>query len=246
MKNLDFLTTTKFAHRGLHNNKNQIPENSMLAYQLALNSSYGIELDIQADVNGTFFCFHDSNTLRMTHVDKDLKGSSYDEIRKYDLLNSDEKIPLFTDLLKLINGKVPLLIEIKTHKNYKKTLFKFIELMDKYQGEFAVFSFNPLIVNWFKKHKPSYIRGQITSYFTENKKMPKIGKFIMKRLLTNIMSKPDFVSYNKDNLPNKYAQKVKDKGLVLISYTARSLDEMNLALKYCDNIVFENFIPYKK
>ena len=68
----------------------------------------------------------------------------------------------------------------------------------------------------------------------------------MKRLLTNIMSKPDFVSYNKDNLPNKYAQKVKDKGLVLISYTARSLDEMNLALKYCDNIVFENFIPYKK
>lgn len=246
MKDLDFLKSWDYAHRGLFDNKNGIPENSIKAYKLAIEHGYAIELDIQALSDNTFFCFHDSDLTRMVNVDtKSIYDYSYEELSKLKLLNSNESIPKFTDVLNLVNNKVPLLIEVKAHKNFKLHLNALIKILDNYQGKFAVFSFDVRIVNWFKKHRPNYIRGQISSYFHENKKMPKILKFLMKRLFFNKFCKPDFISYNLKYLPNKYVDKQRRKNILVFGYTAKNQDEYNKVKSLYDNVVFDSFIPKK-
>lgn len=243
MKNLNFLKTWKFAHRGLHNISKGIPENSETSFTEAIKNGYGIELDIRLTKDKKYVCFHDQSLKRMAGINKNVNEYSYDELKIINLLDSNETIPLFTDILKIVNSKVPLLIEVKSEKNFKTDLHNFVKIMDSYKGEFAVFSFDPKIVMWFKKNKPSFIRGQITSYFHENDKMPRFVKFLMKKLVSNSLTKPDFISYNLDNLPNKYANKAKKQGLTVISYTARTQAQYDNVLLYYDNVVFENFIP---
>lgn len=246
MNDLKFLKDYQYAHRGLFNNDEDIPENSTKAFSLALEHSYAIELDIQPTKDDIFVCFHDKSLNRMCNINNDLYNLNYYELQSINLLNSCEIIPKFTDILDLVDGKVPLLIEVKAHKNFKKNLKTLVTILDNYDGKFAVFSFDPNIIRWFKKNKPSYIRGQITSYFHENNKMPKILKYLMKTLFFNKFTKPDFISYNLKNLPNKYATKYKNKGHFVFGYTARNQQEYDKVLKSYDNVVFENFIPKKK
>ncbi|VEU80268.1 glycerophosphodiester phosphodiesterase family protein [Haploplasma axanthum] len=246
MKNLNFLKEWQIAHRGLHNNNNKIPENSIIAYKEAINKNYAIELDITFLTDGSIVCFHDDNLLRMTGVDLEIKTCNLNTVKDLKLLNTDEIIPLFEDLLRLVDGKVPLLIEIKQNRNFKTFFKNLTTLLDNYDGEFAIFSFNPLVLSILKKYRKNYIRGQITSYFNELSTMSKPLKYLMKSLFFNHFTKPDFISYNIDNLPNKYADKAKKKGLTVISYTAKNQNDYDLALKHYDNIVFEGFIPLKK
>ena len=244
---MDFLKNWEYAHRGLFDNKQQIPENSYKAFKKALENNYAIELDIQAISDNTFICFHDNNLKRMANKDINLYDFNYSDLNKIKLLDSNETIPKFIDVLNLIGGKVPLLIEIKNHKNYKKHLRDLVLILDNYHGDFAIFSFEPKIVKWFKKYRPNYIRGQITSYFYENKQMPKIIKYLMKTLFFNKFTKPDFISYNIENLPNKYANKFKQKkNKVVFGYTARTQEQYDTILKEYDNVVFESFIPKKR
>lgn len=245
MKDTDFLITYKYAHRGLFDNNNQIPENSLKSFKEAINQGFAIELDIQTISDGTYVCFHDKNLKRMANIDKNISELNNDDLSKINLLDSNETIPLFTDVLNLVNSKVPLLIEIKTHPNFKKAMLNLIKILDNYNGEFAVFSFDYRIVKWFKKHRPNYIRGQITSYFNENKKMPRILKYLMKTLFFNKFTKPDFISYNIDNLPNKYANRFKEKDLIVFGYTARNQEQFDKIDSLYDNVVFEGFIPKK-
>ncbi|MDY0277389.1 MAG: glycerophosphodiester phosphodiesterase family protein [Acholeplasma sp.] len=246
MKDLSFLKNWQYAHRGLHQNNNGIPENSITAYHKAIENNYGIELDISLSNDGEYFCYHDDSLKRLTNKDDLIANLSKNEIRALNLLNTKEKIPTFTEVLHLINSEVPVMIEIKSHKNHKLHLSKVTSLLDSYQGDFAVFSFDPKIVSWFKKNRPNYIRGQITSYFYENKKMPFLLKFLMRTLFFNHFTKPDFISYNLQYLPNKYASKAKKKGLLVFGYTARNQSDFDLVLKTYDNVVFENFIPNDK
>lgn len=241
MKNTDFLKNSLIAHRGLHNNL--FPENSIAAFNNAVSYNFGIELDISVLKDGTIICFHDNNLKRMTGLNQNLNNLSYDDIKDLKLNNTNETIPKFSDVLTLIDGRVPLLIEVKAHKGYKKSIKKIGELINNYSGDVAVFSFSPVVVKWFKKHYPNLIRGQITSYFNHNKKMPKLLKLFMKRMSFNKFTKPDFISYDNTNLPNKYADKALNKGIVVISYTARSNDEFKRIKSHYHNIVFEEFIP---
>ena len=246
MKNMDFLKSWQYAHRGLFDNKQQIPENSLKAFKKALENNYAIELDIQAISDNTFVCFHDSNLKRMTNLDSKLYNYNYEQLKEIKLLDSNEEIPKFIDVLNVVSGKVPLLIEIKSHQNYKKHLNNLVLILDQYKGNYAVFSFDPKIVKWFKKYRPNYIRGQITSYFHENNKMPKLIKYLMKTLFFNKFTKPDFISYNIDNLPNKYANKFKNQNnKVVFGYTARTQDQYDAILNNYDNVVFESFRPKK-
>lgn len=239
MKDLNFLKEYPLAHRGFHSKEH--PENSMGAYRDAINNNYGIELDLSVLKCGTVVCFHDKNLMRLTGVNKNVSDVTFDEIKDLTLLDSNETIPRFVDMLNLIKGRVPLLIEIKAHPGYKQGMFIIKDLLDNYNGEYAVFSFSPAVIYWLKKHAPYMIRGQITSFFEGKKNTPKLLKYLMKSLFFNKFTKPDFISYNKANLPNKYADKAKEDGLVVISYTATNKDDYNKIKDLYDNIVFENF-----
>lgn len=242
LRNISFLKDFKYAHRGLHDLKFKAPENTKLAYLRAIEHNYAIELDLNITKDNEYVCFHDNNLERMCNINESLNNFTITELKEIKVKETNEYIPSFLEVLKLVDGKVPLLIEIKSHKGYKKHLFKLVKLLDNYKGDFAVFSFDYRIVKWFKKNRSNYIRGQIASYFLDNNKLPKILKYLNKILFFNKFTKPDFVSYNILNIPNKYITKAKSKGVLLFGYTAFSKEEYINSLKYLDNLVFEGFI----
>ena len=126
-----------------------IPENSIPAFVRAVAAGYGIELDTQTPADGRVVVFHDESLLRMCGVDKNLHDCTYDELMKYKLLETDYKIPLFEDVLKVIAGKVPLIVEVKSEGNYRRTTRLTAEYLYAYRGTYCVESFHPLVLNWF-------------------------------------------------------------------------------------------------
>lgn len=235
-----WLCNTFIAHRGLHD-KNT-PENSMTSFKNAIEKGYAIEIDVRPLADGTIVVFHDDTLERMTNEKGEIGKLTYEEVKKITLKNSDEHIPTFKEFLDFIDGQVPVLVEIKNigKVGFEKDVY---ELLKTYKGKYAIMSFNPISLAWFKKHAPEVWRGQLSSFF-ENEKLSFIKKVLLKKMrLNKILSKPHFISYNIDNLPNKYTDKYKN--LPLVAWCVRSQQEYEEKGKYCDNIIFENFIPKK-
>jgi glycerophosphoryl diester phosphodiesterase len=246
MKDLEWIKSSYIAHRGFHSLDKSIPENSLLAFKKAIDYGYSIELDINILKDGNVVVFHDENLKRMCKKDIKLTEITYDQIKNLNLLNTNEKVPLLTDVLSLVGGKVPLLIELKPKGDIYRLCEAFMILIKGYQGEYAIQSFNPKILKWFKKNYPDIARGQIAEYFTDDDSMSKVTKFLLKRMLLNYFTKPDFINYGLKDLPNKYAKRAYNDGLVVIGYTARNNLEFDMVKKYYHNSVFEYFRPDDK
>ena len=241
-KDLDFLKGIYIAHRGLHNEKTGVPENSILSFKEAVMANIPVEFDLHLLNDGNIVVFHDDNLKRLTGYDKDIKNCSYDEIKELKLLDTNEKIPLFEDVLKLVDGKVLLDIEFKTDFPAGDLESKACAYLDNYKGRFMVKSFNPFTLKWFKKHKPSYIRGQLSCNFSEDKTLNPLKKFICKNMLFNFITKPDFIAYDLHSMPNKKVAKYKNKNYPVFIWTVRSDEELENAKKYGDSFIYENFI----
>lgn len=243
MKDLTWLKIENIAHRGLYSKDQSIPENSILSFKKALEHNYAIECDINVLGDGTVVVFHDKDLKRICNIDKKLSELNVNDLKTLTLFETTEKIPLLEDLLQLVDGKKPLLIELKPHGDWKLLVENTVEILKDYKHPYALFSFNPKIVKWLKKNSPHIIRGQITSFFEDDPKMNFIAKYLMKSLFLTKFSKPDFISYDIRNLPNKYLDKAYKKGLVCISYTARTLEELKMVRSHYHNSVFEYFKP---
>jgi glycerophosphoryl diester phosphodiesterase len=243
-KNLAWLKEDQIAHRGLHNKDLSVPENTMTAFKLAMEQGYSIEFDINILKDGQVVVFHDHDLKRCFSIDKSLDQLTYEDIKNL-VYPSGDHIPLLSEVLAFINGKVNLLIELKPQGNVVKLCEAFIKIIDNYKGTFAVFSFHPNVVYYLKKHRPNIIRGQISEFFKDNLEMSKFMKHLMKRLAFNRFTKPDFISYGIYDMPNKYLDKYKKRGLIIISYAARSQKEFDFVKSHYDNVVFEYFLPKK-
>ncbi|MFW5888740.1 MAG: glycerophosphodiester phosphodiesterase family protein [Bacillota bacterium] len=243
MREVKWIKENYIAHRGYHSLDKSIPENSLLAFKKAIDYNYSIEMDINVTKDGQVVVFHDINLKRLCNVNVNLSEVNYDEIKNYHLLDTNEKIPLLKDVLALVNGRVPLLIELKPKGNNKLLCRAFIDAIIAYKGEFAIHSFSPSIVYWFKKNYPEIIRGQVTEYFKADLKMNRFIKYLMRKMTFNFFTKPDFVNYGIKDLPNKYADKIYKKGMTVISYCARNKLEFDMVRKHYDNAVFEFFRP---
>ena len=114
MRDLKFLTENLIAHRGYHNLKLGIPENSIIAFEKAIQHNYIIELDVHILRDDMVVVFHDDNLDRMTGMNKNIKLTTYNEIKNLNLGNTEYRIPLIEEVLKQINGRVPIIIELKT------------------------------------------------------------------------------------------------------------------------------------
>ena len=239
MKDLKFLKETIIAHRGVHNEKDII-ENSLEAFKEAVNKNYIIELDVHFLKDGEVVVFHDDNIERMTGINKNLKDSTYDEIRNIKLLNKNTYIPKFSDVLKLVDGKVPILIELKNDNKVGLLESSLVQILKKYNGKYAVQSFNPLSIMWFKNNYPNIIRGQLVCKF-KNKKMDNIKKFILKTMFFNIITNPDFISHSVDDLSYKEVNKIK-KNKFILGWTVRNKERYDELIKYYDNLICEKFI----
>lgn len=225
------------AHRGLHGI--DAPENSLAAFGKAIEAGFPIEIDVRPIDDGTVVVFHDDKLTRMTDLDGYVCNMTRSDLEKVRLRNSDERIPTFKEVLEFVDGRTPLLIEIKNDSTVGQLERDTLELLSSYKGEYAVQSFNPYSMEFFKKNAPQIPRGQLSCFF-DKKDLGFFKRFVLKRLKMNKVSSPDLISYNHANLPNKYVTKTK---LPTLAWTVRSNAEMEKCLPYCDNIIFENFIP---
>jgi len=233
-----WLCNQPIAHRGLHNA--ELPENSLAAYSNAINHGFAIELDVQCIDDGTVIVFHDNNVKRMTLHDGYVANLTKDKLDELRLLNTDEKIPTFEQVLELVNGKAPILIEVKNFGSIGGIEKKLVEILSSYSGEFAVQSFNPYVMEYFKSNASGFIRGQLCQVFNKQEMPQLMRRFAFNSLHVNKISAPDFIAFDATDLPNK---KVAKSQLPVLAWTVRSNTEMERVRPYCDNIIFENFIP---
>lgn len=193
---------TMFAHRGYHCIEKGIPENSMSSFQAAVDHNCGIELDLHLTYDGHLVVFHDNTLDRICHCSGVIETMTLAQLKKCRLSGTTETIPLFEDVLNLVDGKVPLLIELKIPKHSLKICEKTYELLKNYHGDYLVQSFNSLGIWWFRIHAPEILRGQLSSRLTKEKlKEPWLLCFLTEKLVCNFFSRPDFISYKLKDLP---------------------------------------------
>lgn len=243
MKDLEFLSRSLIAHRGYYNNKKGIPENSVIAFKKAIDNNYLIELDVRLTKDKKLVVFHDDNLKRVCGVNKRVKDLTYKELLKYNLFDTTQKVPLFSEVIKLVNGRVPILIETKFHNRYGVLEKILINELSNYKGLYAIQSFYPLSLLWFKTNTKHIPIGLLSSNFKNNKNSLK--KLIGKTLILDLFFKTDFISYDVKGLPNNYLSLKKDKKKIVI-WTIKNKKDYDLAKKYTDALICENMYKYEK
>lgn len=197
------LSTSMFAHRGYHDIRHRIPENSLAAFNAALARGYGIELDLHLSRDGELVVFHDNTLERLCGCQGSVEEMTYEELSRCRLLDTAEKIPLFQDVLSAVDGRVPLLVELKIPGRSLKICEKTYELLRDYPGFYMIQSFNTLGLRWFRLNAPHVLRGQLASHLTaETTKEAWLFKFIVQNLFCNFIGRPDFISYKFSDLPH--------------------------------------------
>ena len=233
-----------YAHRGLHGNG--IPENSMEAFRRAKDAGYGIELDIHLMKDGNLAVIHDSLLVRTTGAEGRIEDLSTGELDNYKLEGTQEKIPLFQDVLDLYAGEAPLIVELKEHKNYAALCDAACKMLDNYNGVYCLESFDPRCIYWLRKNRPDLIRGQLTeNYFRGSKaKLPWYFKFVLRHQMLNFLTRPDFVAYrfsDRKTVSNTLCRKL--WGMQGVTWTIKTIEDYNTAVAEGWLPIFEAFNP---
>lgn len=236
-----------FAHRGLFDNMTDAPENSRKAFEKAVEKGFGIELDVQLTKDNVPVVFHDFTLKRVCGVEGHVHDFTYDELQKYHLMNSDETIPTFPEVLEIIDGRVPMIVELKMHFLEFDCCRRAAESLDGYKGDYVIESFNPLALCWYRNVHPEVVRGQLSENFFKDKSVPKPARpfcYLLSLLLSNFATKPDFIAYNhhcKSNISFKLCRSLFKP--VTAAWTIRSQEDIEKASDSFDVFIFENFVP---
>lgn len=255
-----------YAHRGLHSNESkqtvlsdggkdagdakgicEAPENSMAAFRKAVDAGYGIELDIQLTKDKVLVVFHDFTLKRMCDAPGKVCDYTYEELQNFTLLDSVEKIPKFTDVLQLVDGRVPLIIELKIEATDTSACRIADEILQNYEGLYCIESFNPLGVYWYHRNRPGVVRGQLSDAFLANEQFCNPLYFLMEMLMFNFLTKPDFVAYNhkhERNLSRRLCRSLYRN--TAVAYTIKSEDELKRAKEHFDIYIFDSFVPSER
>lgn len=238
-----WLTEIYIAHRGLFDNKT-LPENSIPAFEKAVENGFGIETDVQMSKDGVLVVFHDDTLDRMTGVHGKLSDFTFQELREMKLGNTDCKIPTFQEFLTAANG-VNLVVEIKTHEKIGEVERKTYNALKNYNGNYCIESFNPFIIRWFKKHAPEVIRGQLSCSY-EGTPFSKLKIWLLSQLKFCKWNGSQFIAYDAATLKTNKAVAKWAKKVPILCWTIRSQRELDDLQNYFDNIIFDSFLPERK
>ncbi len=241
--NFQWLFDRPIAHRGLHNA--EFPENSIPAYQNAIDHNFNIEIDVHLTKDKHLVVFHDDTLKRVCGVDKAVKKCTLEEIKTFRLLGTEYTIPTFDEFLELVDGKVGILCEIKGVNPCDNSIVKAtVERLKTYKGNIALQSFNFGAVKYARKHS-NLPTGELFTWCSPDTKNPRwapsaaMGKLWLARLCH-----PQFIAYDvRACAPNLSENKWLIKGskkLPVIVWTVNSEETINIARKYASNIIFEN------
>ena len=238
---------TYIAHRGLHANPT-VPENSMSAFRRAVEAGYGIELDVQLTSDDRLVVFHDETLRRVCGNARKLYELSYAELQEMRLFGTEEGIPLFRDVLDLIGGKVPLIVEIKSEGRYPRTTELTHRMLQSYPGEFCVESFHPLVLRQYAKLSPETLRGQLsTNYRREDVQRPFWQRFLLTNLMLDFVSKPDFIAYDRQYV-KQFSFRLCSRLYhpVCVAWTVKSREQLEEGRGFFTAFIFEGFEPNPK
>ena len=272
----DSFSGVLYAHRGLFDPKANIPENSLAAFRRAVDAGYGIELDVQLTADGVPVVFHDGTLARMVRgkcgeekgsvAERPKEGASsadllqtpevpgrvldytLKELKQFHLQDSEEKIPTFAEVLDLVNGKVPLIVELKAETLDFSLCEKADALLREYgkKGIYCIESFQPLFVCWFRFRHPEVFRGQLSTSFQDPASQigARIFHFFVKHLLCNFLTRPDFIAYNyrcRNNLSRRLCRAWFHA--TSVAWTIRSEKDLEDNRAYFDLFIFDSFLP---
>ena len=231
---------SKIAHKGLHNDI--YPENSLGAFKHAIDNGYPFEIDVYMISDGTIAVMHEFNLKHMCGVNIDIRSLTREDLKNYHLLGTEYTIPTLEEVLELTQGRVPILVELKDFSVFKLGKFEqaVYDIMKNYDGEYAVQSFNPLVLYWFR-NAPEVIRGQLWCLFEDVDGLPRLAKHILKKMYLTKRGKPDFLAYSMDDFSSKYMKKLKKTPK--IAWTVQSEEQEADMLKYFSGVIFEGYNP---
>lgn len=235
-----------FAHRGLHDNASDAPENSMAAFRKAVEAGLGMELDVQVTKDGVPVVFHDFKLERICGAPGKIADSTYEELQAYTLCDSKERIPRFSELLEMVDGQVPLIVEIKAETANVSCCGIIDSLLRAYRGPYCIESFNPMVLWWFRRNHGDVVRGQLSSNFRREGEYWNILYFAMTHLLFNFLTKPDFIAYN-----HKFSEEPGRRICRRLyrhpaaAWTIRSQQDLEALKGEYDVFIFDSFLPVK-
>lgn len=235
-----------YAHRGYYEKDQSIPENSMPGFARAVENHFGVELDVHLTKDGRLAVLHDESLKRMCGREVTLSELNSGELKNYPLAGTQYTVPLFEDVLRLIDGKIPMIIEVKPYGgNIAALCERLCRELEGYTGVYCIESFDPRAVYWFRRHRPSLVRGQLAmrakSY---GKEANPFQAFLLANLLTSFVTKPDFIAYcveGRKNLCFRLCKKLYH--VQEFAWTVRSKKDLQEVAGTGGLSIFEHFDP---
>ncbi|MBP3462774.1 MAG: glycerophosphodiester phosphodiesterase [Tyzzerella sp.] len=231
-----------YAHRGLFDNDSDAPENSLNAIRKAVEAGYGIEFDIQLSKDDVPVIFHDASLKRMCGVDGKIWDYTLEELQKMKLADSDQTIPTLMQVLEVVDGKVPLIIEYKMDRVDTKVCELGNAILENYKGVYCMESFHPFAVKWYREHRPDVVRGQLSQDFSKTD-YKGIQYWAMTHLLLNFLTRPDFIAYNHKDADKFSRRLCTQLGALSVAWTIKNRKQYEDAKPYFDLVIFDSFIP---
>ena len=227
-----------YAHRGLHGNG--VPENSLRAFELACEAGYGIELDVRLSRDGEVMVFHDYTLARMTGDDRRLSELSAANLGELHLDGTEQTIPSLCQVLRLVDGRVPLLIELKGEDSNTALCSGVVACLRDYRGPYCIESFNPLLIRSMRRELPDAWYGQLYTNVCKDKKKVTVLNILLTLMAFNFLARPDFIAYNyvyRDTLPVRLTTKLYTAPKFV--WTVRDKSELNRAHDLGECPIFE-------
>lgn len=242
---LDWIATRPIAHRGLHDAS--CPENSLAAFERACRLGYPIELDVQLTADGEAAVVHDQDLVHVTGAPGLVRSMAYAQIRRARLFGTDQHVPTLAEVFELVDGRVPVLVEIKNFGAVDALEPRVLSAVRGYPGAAAIQSFNPMSVRYFRLQAPEILRGQISGLFRDidldGARVSRVGRVMLRSMALNGLSRPDFIVYQLEGLPAVAVSRRRRRGLPVLVWTVRSPADEQRARQFADNIIFEGYLP---
>ena len=245
-KSIDKYKSVKFAHRGLHSS--DIPENSMGAFSAAIDRGFGIELDVRLSRDGELVVFHDDTLLRVCSDGRRVRDVDLEELKTIALLGTEETVPSFAEVLELVGGRVPLLVEIKEDQGDSEVSRLACKMLAEYKGDYIVESFNPFSLKVVRELLPDVPRGILSMRFEKEERFAlKVRNFLLGKMLTNVICRPSFIAYHNEDGGALGVRLLGGVfGAARFAWTVKSEKEESEAYERgFDSVIFEGYIPEK-
>lgn len=236
-----WLRERPIAHRGLHGDG--VPENSLAAFEAAVDAGYPVELDVRLSADEVPVVVHDERLERLCGVDAAVAELDRATLAELTLQDTGEAIPTLAEALATVDGRVPVLVEVKNRERPGEVERAVAAVLDAYDGAFAVQSFNPLTVRWFRRHRPAWPRGQVAGRLRGATDVGPLARFVCRRLLASPLARPDFVAYEHDALPYWPVTLHRRLGVPVLAWTVRTAAALQRARERADTVVFESIRP---